>query len=56
MFQELQMATQKVGLRINYSKTKLLTNLFPSELIQVERMHIKKYIYLGHEMRISRNT
>lgn len=33
----LQMATQKDVLRINYSNTKLMTNLVPCELIQNRR-------------------
>jgi len=53
-----QQATQKVGLKINYNKMKMVINLVPSKEVIIEDIAIemiKKYIYLGHEMRISRD-
>lgn len=59
MLIDLKNASKKVGLQINYSKTKMMTNLVPSELIKVDGSRIElveKYIYLGHEVRISRDN
>lgn len=59
MLRELQQATQKVGLKINYSKTKMMTNLVFSEPMKLENMEVEaveKYTSLGHEVRISRDN
>jgi len=56
-----QQAAQKIDLRINCNKIKMMTNLVPSEEIIIEDTIdtieiVEKYIYLGHEMRISRDN
>lgn len=59
MLRELQQATQRVGLKINYSKTKTMTNLVFSEPLKLQNTEIEaveKYIYLGHKVRISRDN
>lgn len=59
MLQELQQVCAEVGLHINISKTKFMTNLVPSGNILVDDKVIEmvdKYTYLGHEIRISRDN
>lgn len=59
MLEELQQAIHKVGLKINYNKTKMMTDLVPSEPITIENEKIEivdKYIYLGHEIRINKDN
>lgn len=50
MLQELQTAMQRVGLNMNYSKTKIMTNLVPNKHIQTVNRDIEytmlKNIYL----------
>ena len=59
MLQELQNACADVGLQINISKTKYMTNLVPSEQIFIgdkEVALVNKYNYLGHKFQISRDN
>lgn len=59
MLQELQEVCARVGLKINISKTKYMTNLVPSGNIAIgdgEVELVDKYTYLGHEVRISRDN
>lgn len=59
MLHELSHACAEIGLKINFSKTKIMTNLVMSERIKIENTQIEevdKYVYLGHEMRISRDN
>ncbi|CAG9830961.1 unnamed protein product [Diabrotica balteata] len=59
MLQDLQRVSQKVGLEINFAKTKMMTNLVPSGPLKLENWNIEtvdKYIYLGHEIQISRDN
>ena len=59
MVQELQQATSQIGLHINYSKTKMMTNMVLSEQVEAEGKQIQlvdKYIYLGHEVKLSRDN
>ena len=59
MLQELQNACADVGLQMNISKTKYMTNLVPSEQIFIgdkEVALVNKYNYLGHEIQISRDN
>jgi len=53
---EMQQATQKVGLKINYNKSKMMTSLVSSEEVIIAVKIVEKYIYLGHEIKISRTT
>jgi len=44
---------------INFSKTKYITNLGPSRNIKFDRGDldlVNKYVYLGHEIRMSRDN
>ncbi|XP_072388223.1 uncharacterized protein [Diabrotica undecimpunctata] len=59
MLNELGDAARKVGLYINYQKTKMMTNLVPSHPLRVEDVEIEivdSYIYLGHTVKISRDN
>jgi len=59
MLCELQQITQKVGLKINYNKIKMMTNLVPNKEVIIEDAAVEiveKYIYLGRKMRISRDN
>lgn len=53
---KLQQAALRVGLRMNYGKIKMITNLVPSEPITIEKLFIEiveKYVYLYHEIRLT---
>jgi len=41
MLYELQQATEKVGLKINYNKTKMIINIVPREKIIIEDIAIE---------------
>lgn len=59
MLMELESASRKVGLNINISKTKLMTNLVISEDLRVNNLNIEQvysYKYLGHELRLGRDN
>lgn len=59
MLQDLQEVCGGVGLVINMSKTKFMTNLVPSCGLKISDHEIElvdKYIYLGHEVRITRDN
>lgn len=59
MLQELNDALHEIGLTINFDKTKIMTNMVPSEHIQIHNNRIElvhKYVYLGHEIKISRDN
>lgn len=59
MLEDLQEVCDRVGLKINISKTKYMTNLVPSGNITIGDEEVEladKYIYLGHEIRISRDN
>jgi len=53
----LQQTTEKIDLKINYNKIKMMINLVSSEKVVIEDNAIEiveEYIYLGHEMKIRR--
>ncbi|XP_045460954.1 uncharacterized protein LOC123671253 [Harmonia axyridis] len=59
MLEDLQEVCVQVGLKINISKTKFMTNLVPSANIAIGDHDVNlvdRYIYLGHEIRISRDN
>lgn len=59
MLRDLREMCSRVGLEINMSKTKFMTNLVPSENMTVDGCEVElveKYIYLGHEVRIARDN
>ena len=59
MLEDLQEVCAQVGLKMNISKTKFMTNLVPSGNIAVGDCEVElvdKYTYLGHEVRISRDN
>lgn len=59
MLRELHAAAKRVGLSINFNKTKLMTNLVPSKNIEINGTNIEtaeKYVYLGHEISIGRDN
>ncbi|CAG9837260.1 unnamed protein product [Diabrotica balteata] len=59
MVQELVVGTEIVGLNINISKTKIMTNLVPNQNISIGGKEIELvdiYIYLGHEIMIGRDN
>jgi len=59
MLCKLQQTTLKAGLKINCNKTKMMTDHVPSEEVIIENSVIEiveKYVYLGHEMGISRHN
>lgn len=59
MLRDLKSACEKVGLNINISKTKFMTNLVPSQNIEINGTKVKLvecYTYLGHEIRLSRDN
>lgn len=52
MLPELQSPSNRVGIKINFSKTKFMTNLIPKNLIKIENkcaQIVEKYIYSGQE-------
>lgn len=54
---DIVMVTEQVGLKINLAKTKLMTNLVQSQKVpnvDWEIELVNKYVYLGHEIKISR--
>lgn len=56
---ELKKATEKVGLNINFQKTKFMTNLMASDNMQIvgeEVQQVQEYNYLGHEIRVGGKT
>ncbi|XP_030760917.1 uncharacterized protein LOC115886027 [Sitophilus oryzae] len=59
MLEELVQASLKVGLRINTSKTQIMTNLVLTQNIRIGDADIKEthiYKYLGHEIQKSERT
>ncbi|XP_030755289.1 uncharacterized protein LOC115881780 [Sitophilus oryzae] len=59
MLEELVQASLKVGLRINTSKTQIMTNLVLTQNIRIGDADIKEthiYKYLGHEIQIGKNN
>lgn len=59
MLQELREVSARIGLQINFSKTKFMTSLVPSGSLKIgnnEVELVENYIYLGHEIRISRDN
>ena len=59
MLEELVGASLKVGLRINTSKTQIMTNLVLAQSIRIGDSDIKEthlYKYLGHEIQIGKNN
>lgn len=59
MCERLYHASMQVGLKINYSKTQVMTNLVLSENINIAGTTIEQtsaYKYLGHEIRLSRDN
>lgn len=53
MLETLKEASDHVGLKINYSKTKFMTNLVLSRNISVNGDNVEQvtiYKYLGHEI------
>ncbi|XP_072401599.1 uncharacterized protein [Diabrotica undecimpunctata] len=48
MVNELSDAARKLGLNINYQKSKMMTNLVPSHPLTVEIEIVDNYIYLRH--------
>ncbi|CAG9829702.1 unnamed protein product, partial [Diabrotica balteata] len=57
--EKLYLASLQVGLKINHTKTQIMTNLVLSKKILVNGMHIDEttsYKYLGHEIRIGRHN
>lgn len=59
MLRDLQKVCGKVGLNINMSKTKFMTNLVPSCGLKIDGAEIQlvnRYVYLGHEVSISRDN
>lgn len=59
MLQKLNSASHAVGLKINFSKTQLMTNLVLSEGVCIDGMQIEEvtsYKYLGHELRINKDN
>lgn len=59
MLQELHTSCHHVGLKINFSKTKYMTNLVMSEGLTVAGRFIEEvtsYKYLGHEIKIARDN
>lgn len=59
MLLDLSAASQKVGLKINITKTQFMTNLVPSCNLILEGKEIQyvtSYKYLGHEIRLTRDN
>lgn len=59
MLEKLYNASREVGLKINFAKTQVMTNLVPSENITIGSKSIEQataYKYLGHEIRIGRDN
>lgn len=59
MLLELEEVCSEIGLKINFSKTKYMTNLVPSEILTVGGQEVElvnSYVYLGHEIRITRDN
>lgn len=59
MLEQLNSASHKVGLKINVSKTQLMTNLVLSEGVYIDGIQVEEttsYKYLGHEIRINRDN
>lgn len=59
MLTEIKLASENIGLNINFEKTKFMTNLVPNNTMEsngnkVEQVH--KYKYLGHEIRIGKDN
>ncbi|CAG9832899.1 unnamed protein product [Diabrotica balteata] len=56
MLNELDFACSKVGLRMNLSKTKFMTNIVPNNHFTIQNKVVElveKYMYLGQKIRIS---
>lgn len=50
---------QKIGLTINFIKTKMMSNMVPSDQIQINNYKIEqvyRYVYLDHEITITREN
>lgn len=59
MLEILKEASDHVGLKINYSKIKFMTNLVLSRNISVNGDNVEQvtiYKYLGHEITIGRDN
>ncbi|KAK4876845.1 hypothetical protein RN001_009351 [Aquatica leii] len=59
MLQELKAASKEVGLDINYTKTRYMTNLVLSDNISADDIKIEQvysYKYLEHELTIGRDN
>lgn len=59
MLRDLDEVCSKIGLKMNLKKTKYMTNLIPSEELQISGQCVElvdKYVYLGHEIRIDRDN
>lgn len=56
---QLNDAVQEIGMTINFEKYKIMTNIVPSDQIQINNNEIElvdKCAYLGHEIRITRDN
>ncbi|XP_056631459.1 uncharacterized protein LOC130441698 [Diorhabda sublineata] len=59
IIQDLQIATRKVGLKINFNKIKMMTNLVlrqPPNVDNKDIQMVESYIYLEHEIKITRDN
>src|SRR6202012_779890 len=57
MMNQLHQESSKIGLKMNLSKTKVMTNIDDDAVIKVEddvikRVDIDSYIYLGHKLKL----